>query len=172
MSDVPSATLPCASPAQVAVTVTTIRTEREDGVRHSSARGDFDTAVREALSSRLAPWAIDQVLGRVLARRPAAGDAVQYEGSFSPERHVRITVQPAGPTDQPPPCRTRRLAGLFLPTTAEQPPVLAVSTPGTTDGAIRRRSSGAPSPISQSIAAVSYSRRAPYQGPLAQHGAP
>jgi len=131
---------------QVAVTVTTIRTEREDGVRHSSARGDFDTAVREALSSRLAPWAIDQVLGRVLARRPAAGDAVQYEGSFTSERHVRITVQPADPTDPPPPCRTRRLAGLFLPTTAEQPPVLAASTPGATDARAAPLQTVAPSP--------------------------
>ena len=130
MSDVPSAILSCANPAQVAVTVTTIRTEREDGVHHSSARGDFDTAVREALSSRLAPWAIDQVLGRVLARRPAAGDAVEYEGSFTPERHVRITVQPADPTDPPPPCRTRRLAGLFLPTTAEHSPSFGPSNGG------------------------------------------
>jgi len=146
MSEVPAATLPCASPVQVAVTVTTIRTEREDGVRHSSARGDFDTAVREALSSRLAPWAIDQVLGRVLARRPAAGDAVQYEGSFTSERHVRITVQPADPTDPPPPCRTRRLAGLFLPTTAEQPPVLAASTPGATDARAAPLQTVAPSP--------------------------
>jgi len=150
MSDLPAATFSGANPVQV--TVTTIRTEREDGVRHSSARGDFDTAVREALSSRLAPWAIDQVLGRVLARRPAAGDAVEYEGSFSPERHVRITVEPADPTDPPPPCRTRRLAGLFLPTTAEQPLVLAVSTPGTADA--RSGQMAAPSPISQSTAAV------------------
>ncbi len=125
MSEVPAAILPSANPVQVVVTVTTIRTEQEDGVRHSSARGDFDTAVREALSSRLAPWAIDQVLGRVLARRPAAGDAVQYDGSFTLERHVRITVQPAGPTDEPlPPCRTRRLAGLFLPIPAEPEPAL------------------------------------------------
>ncbi len=126
MSDVPAA-LTCANPVQVAVTVTTIRTEQKDGVRHSSARGDFDTAVREALSSRLAPWAIDQVLGRVLARRPAAGDAVQYEGSFCPERHVRIAVEPVDPTGQPAPCRTRRLAGLFLPIPAEAEPVLTAT---------------------------------------------
>jgi hypothetical protein len=148
MSDLPAATRPSADPVQVAVTVTTIRTEQEDGVHHSSAQGDFDTAIREALSSRLAPWAIDQVLGRVLARRPAAGDAVEYEGSFTPERHVRITVEPAEPTDQPPPCRTRRLAGLFLPIPAEQPPVLVASTPGTTDVRPGLVQMAAPSPTS------------------------
>jgi hypothetical protein len=112
------------STAEVAVTVTTIRVEQEDGVRKFTAIGDFDTAVREALCSRLKPWAMDQVLGRVLARRPRAGDAIQYEGSFSPERHIRIAALPADATEDPPPCRTRRLAGLFLPT-PEQPPALA-----------------------------------------------
>ncbi len=127
MSDVPAATAAASTPVQVAVTVTTCRTEQEDGVRHASARGDFDTAVREALSSRLEPWAIDQVLGRVLARRPAAGDAIEYEGSFGPERHLRIAVGPVEPTDPPPPCRTRRLAGLFLPVPAEPAGVLTAT---------------------------------------------
>ena len=104
------------------MTVTTVRAEREDGERHSVARGDFDTAVREALSERLAPWAIDQVLGRVLARRPPAGEPVRYEGSFNPERHLQITVQPLDPPDPPVPGRTRRLAGLFLPVPAPDSP--------------------------------------------------
>jgi hypothetical protein len=104
--------------AQVEVTVTTHRIEREDGERRSVARGDFDTAVRQALSERLASWAVDQVLGRVLARRPPAGEPVRYEGSFSPERHLRITVQPLDPLDPCAPVRTRRLAGLFLPVPA------------------------------------------------------
>jgi hypothetical protein len=121
MSNPPAAT---GSP-EVAVTVTTIRVEHEDGVREFTAVGDFDTAVREALSARLKPWAMDQVLGRVLARRPRAGDAIQYEGSFSPERQLRIEARPADTTEDPPPCRTRRLAGLFLPTPAEQPAALA-----------------------------------------------
>jgi len=128
MSDVPAATAAASTPTQVAVTVTTTRTEQEDGVRQATARGDFDTAVREALSARLQPWAIDQVLGRVLARRPPAGDAVRYEGSFSPERHVRITVAPLQEADPPPPCTTRRLPGLFLPIPAEPATALTPST--------------------------------------------
>ncbi|MGA2163334.1 MAG: hypothetical protein ABSH36_02565 [Solirubrobacteraceae bacterium] len=108
---------------QVAVTVTTIRVEQEDGVRQSTARGDFDRAVREALSARLAPWAVDQVLGSVLERRPRAGLAIEYEGSFSAERHLRITVQPTEATEDSPPCRPRRIPGLFLPRPSETIPV-------------------------------------------------
>ena len=126
MPDLPSATTRSAAGAHVHVTVTTIRAW-QDEPRQSTSSGDFDTAIREALSARLKPWAIDQVLGRVLARRPAAGDAVQYEGSSSPGLSLRITVTPtdlpAG--ESPPPCRTRRLAGLFLPAPAAPEPVPA-----------------------------------------------
>jgi hypothetical protein len=119
MSTFASPAAPASRPvAQVEVTVTTVRGAREDDARCSVARGDFDTAVREALRERLAPWAIDQVLGRVLARRPPAGEPVQYEGSFSPERHLQIAVRPLDPHDPLAPCRTRRLAGLFLPISA------------------------------------------------------
>lgn len=128
MSATPSSTPSRRATDQVTVTVTTIRLEHEDGVRRASAQGDFDTAVRETLSARLAPWAIDQVLGRVLARRPPAGEAVQYEGSFTPERQLRIAVQPVEPTDPPAPCRTRQLGGLSLPV-----PVDPTAVPATTE---------------------------------------
>lgn len=106
---------------EVTVTVTTTRVEQEDGVRAASATGTLDVAVREALQARLAPWAVDQVLGRVLARRPQSGMAAEYEGSFSPERHIRVHIAPAGQGEQSPPCRRRGLAGLFMPDEAQPP---------------------------------------------------
>jgi hypothetical protein len=112
-SNAPAQDAPPTDPGQVLVTVTTVRAEQPVATRHSTAAGDFETAVREALTARLAPWAIDQVLGRVLARRPAAGDAAEYEGSFSPTRQIVVSVRPVADPDAP--CKTRRLAGLFLP---------------------------------------------------------
>jgi hypothetical protein len=85
-------------PGAVAVTVTTVRYDEPLGeiawLRESSAEGQFHEAIRSALSQRLKGWALDQVLGRVFARRPPAGEAVEYEGMFSPVRHLMILVQP------------------------------------------------------------------------------
>ncbi len=100
----------------VRVTVTTIRADQEDGTRRVTMHGPFDDAVLEALQARLPGWAVDQVLGRVLARRPPAGEAVKYEGSFSPVRHLQVVVMPAEcPVGEMPTCPTRQLSGLFLP---------------------------------------------------------
>jgi hypothetical protein len=85
-------------PGRVALTVTTVRYDEPQGeivfLRESSAEGEFDSALHDALSQRLKGWAIGQVFGRVLARRPEAGEAVEYEGMFSPVRHLLILVQP------------------------------------------------------------------------------
>ena len=108
-------------PRAVAVTVTTVRYDEPQGeiawLRESSAEGQFHAAVRSALSQRLKGWALDQVLGRVFARRPPAGEAVEYEGMFSPVRHLMILVQPVESdwstgTGEP---RQVDLLGLFVP---------------------------------------------------------
>jgi len=110
------------APGAVAVTVTTVRYDEPQGeiawLRESSAEGQFHAAVRSALSQRLKGWALDQVLGRVFARRPPAGEAVEYEGMFSPVRHLMILVQPvdsngSAGTGEP---RQVDLLGLFVPT--------------------------------------------------------
>jgi hypothetical protein len=108
-------------PGAVAVTVTTVRYDEPLGevvwLRESSAEGQFHQAVRSALSQRLKGWALDQVLGRVFARRPPAGEAVEYEGMFSPVRHLMILVQPVesdGSTGTREP-RQVDLLGLFVP---------------------------------------------------------
>lgn len=103
------------APTDVEVTVTTIRLEDEDGVREATVTGPLDTAVRQALDARLVPWAADQVYGQVLSKRPAAGTAAVWQDSFTPERRVRVHITPACPGDAPPPCKTHRLPGLFLP---------------------------------------------------------
>jgi hypothetical protein len=107
-------------PGAVAVTVTTVRYDEPQGeiawLRESSAEGQFHAAVRSALSQRLKGWALDQVLGRVFARRPPAGEAVEYEGMFSPVRHLMILVQPVdsdGSTGTGEP-RQVDLLGLFV----------------------------------------------------------
>jgi hypothetical protein len=108
-------------PGAVAVTVTTVRYDEPQGeiafLRESSAEGQFHAAMRSALSQRLKGWALDQVLGRVFARRPPAGEAVEYEGMFSPVRHLMILVQPVssdGSTGTAEP-RQVDLLGLFVP---------------------------------------------------------
>jgi hypothetical protein len=108
-------------PGAVAVTVTTVRYDEPQGeiafLRESSAEGQFHAAMRSALSQRLKGWALDQVLGRVFARRPPAGEAVEYEGMFSPVRHLLILVQPVagdGSTGTAEP-RQVDLLGLFVP---------------------------------------------------------
>ncbi len=113
-----SADAPSADSADVVVTVTTRRYGQPGGMviseRQGIATGDFDTAILDALAQRLHPWALDQVLGRVLARRPAAGDPIDYLGSFSPVRELLIAVRPAADTDGTPRCKTRPLRDLFL----------------------------------------------------------
>ena len=114
-ADAPSAD---PDPADVVVTVTTRRYDQPGGMviseRQGIATGDFDTAILDALAQRLYPWALDQVLGRVLARRPAAGDPIDYLGSFSPVRELLIAVRPAADTDGTPRCKTHPLRDLFL----------------------------------------------------------
>jgi hypothetical protein len=119
------------APGEVAVTVTTVRYDEPQGeiawLRESSADGQFHAAVRSALSQRLKGWALDQVLGRVFARRPPTGEAVEYEGMFSPVRHLMILVQPVaddGSTGTGEP-RQVDLLGLFLPATSADTPVAA-----------------------------------------------
>jgi hypothetical protein len=118
-------------PGQVAVTVTTVRYDEPLGeiawLRESDAEGQFHAAVRGALSQRLKGWALDQVLGRVFARRPPAGEAVEYEGMFSPVRHLMILVQPVesdGSTGTGEP-RQVDLLGLFLPAVSTDASVAA-----------------------------------------------
>jgi len=85
-------------PDEVLVTVTTIRYEEPGGepvwLRESTARGEFTTAILQALSERLDGWALHQVAGRVLARRPANATPVEYEGMWGELRHLLILVIP------------------------------------------------------------------------------
>jgi hypothetical protein len=102
----------------VVVTVTTIRyTDRGgmEAVREATATGVFDDAIRRALQQRLADWALEQVLARVLARRPPAGEPVEYEGWFHPQRQVIVSAAPVSDPGSLPVGRPRKLKGLFLP---------------------------------------------------------
>ena len=85
---------------EVTVTVTTVRYEEPGGepvlMRVATAQGTFDSALGQALSERLVEEAVHQVFGKVLVRRPAPGEAVEYEHLFSPLRHLLILVMPAG----------------------------------------------------------------------------
>jgi hypothetical protein len=118
MSD-PSPASESGDPSDVVVTVTTSRYDQPNGVvvwkRESIATGPFDIAVLDALAARLHPWALSQVAGKVLARRPAAGEPIDYLGRFSGVRELVIAVRPAGqdPAASPSP-KTRPLKGLFL----------------------------------------------------------
>jgi hypothetical protein len=123
---------PPSDPSDVVVTVTTRRYEQPNGAviwqRESSATGPFETAALDALAARLHPWALSQVAGKVLARRPAAGEPIDYLGRFSDVRELVIAVRPAGqdPAASPSP-KTRLLKGLFLdysvPAEAQPTPV-------------------------------------------------
>jgi hypothetical protein len=114
-ADQPSAVIP---PGQVRVTVTTVRYDEPGGepawLRESTAEGQFDEAVLHALRARLTGWALHQVLGRVLARRPGHEQPIEYEGMFSPLHHLLILVLPLhdDATGQIP---VRELPGLRLP---------------------------------------------------------
>jgi hypothetical protein len=115
----PTPSGPPSDPSDVVVTVTTRRYDQPNGAviwqRESSATGPFDTAVLDALTARLHPWALSQVAGKVLARRPAAGEPIDYLGRFSDVLELIIAVRPAGqnPAASPSP-KTRPLRGLFL----------------------------------------------------------
>ena len=101
----------------VVVTVTTIRLAKDGKIqatRHHTAQGEFDQAVLRALKGRLQPWALDQVLGRIRARRPAHGEPVQYEGWFGERRQLLVAVRPADESDATTAGRKRVLKGLFL----------------------------------------------------------
>ncbi len=115
-ADQPSAVI---SPGAVRVTVTTVRYDEPGGeptwLRESTAEGQFDEAVLEALSARLAGWALHQVLGRVLARRPGHEQPIEYEGMFSPLRHLLILVLPLHHDDAASQIPVRELPGLCLP---------------------------------------------------------
>ena len=108
---------------RVLVTVTTVRYEQPLGepawLRESTSDGEFTHALHHALSARLEQWSLHQVLGRVLARYPSPGQATEYEGLFSPLRHLLILVQPLHRDGRPccEPLRQVFLEGLCLPQT-------------------------------------------------------
>ena len=83
---------------RIAVTVTTVRYHEPLGepawMRESRQAGEFTQALYRALSERLERWALHQVLGRVLACYPKPDEAIEYEGMFSPLRHLLILAQP------------------------------------------------------------------------------
>jgi hypothetical protein len=112
-------------PSDVVVTVTTRRYDQPDGEviwqRESIAAGPFDTAVLDALATRLHQWALGQVAGKVLARRPAVGEPIDYLGRFSDVRELLIAVRPASHDPDSPSPKTRLLKGLFLDYSHPQP---------------------------------------------------
>ncbi len=111
------------SDQDVLVSVTTRRYESPAGVvsheRTAKATGSFEAAVASALSKRLAPWAREQAMRAVLARRPAAGQSVIYTGFFSKVRQLRIVVQPAETAWSAVRASPRKLPGLFLDRAAD-----------------------------------------------------
>jgi hypothetical protein len=115
----------------VRVTVTTVRYQEPGGEitwqRESTAQGEFATALQQALAQRLDGWALHQVLGRVLARRPAQGQAIEYEGMFSELRHLLILVQPILDEDSQPAADPKlvEIPGLCLPARPEALPAAA-----------------------------------------------
>jgi hypothetical protein len=114
--------IPAQEAREVVVTVTTVRYSADGemgAVREATATGEFDAAIRDALAQRLAPWALDQVLGRVLARRPAVGQPVEYEGWFSDRRQLVVSARPTNEPGSLPVGKTRQLKGLFLPAADE-----------------------------------------------------
>jgi hypothetical protein len=81
------------------VTVTTVRYDEPGGeptwTRESTAEGEFTAAILKALTERLDRWALHQVAGKVLARRPDDGEPIEYEGLWEGDvRHLLILVLP------------------------------------------------------------------------------
>jgi hypothetical protein len=96
LRDQPSAVI---APVGVMVTVTTVRYEEPGGeptwTRESTATGEFTGAILSALTERLDGWALHQVAGKVLARRPDDGEPIEYEGLWEGDlRHLMILVLP------------------------------------------------------------------------------
>jgi hypothetical protein len=81
-----------------------------DWIRRSAAEGDFAATVHAALAERLGPEGLHQVLGRILARPPAAEQAIEYEGSFSPLMHLVVLVHPRGCDGTEPGARVEHIA--------------------------------------------------------------
>lgn len=99
LTQVPSQPSAVISPGQVMVTVTTVRYDEPAGeptwTRESTATGEFAAAILKALTERLDRWALHQVAGKVLARRPDDGHAIEYEGLWEGDlRHLLILVLP------------------------------------------------------------------------------
>jgi hypothetical protein len=116
---------------RVTVAVTTVRYEEPGGEitwqRESTAQGEFAPALQQALAQRLDGWALHQVLGRVLAHRPAREQAIEYEGMFSELRHLLILVQPILGEDSEPAADPKHVTipGLCLPAQPEALPAAA-----------------------------------------------
>jgi hypothetical protein len=93
--DQPSAVI---SPDPVRVTVTTVRYDEPAGEptwqRESTGEGEFATAIVQALTERLDGWALHQVVGKVLARRPDQGKPIEYDGMWGELHQVLILVLP------------------------------------------------------------------------------
>jgi hypothetical protein len=99
LTQVPSQPSAVISPDGVMVTVTTVRYEEPGGepawTRDSTATGEFTAAILKALTERLDRWALHQVAGKVLARRPENDQPIEYEGLWEGEtRHLMILVLP------------------------------------------------------------------------------
>lgn len=125
--DRPSAVI---SPGLVMVTVSTVRFDEPQGEpaweRQSTAEGEFATALLQALSDRLERWALHQVVGKVLARRPDDGEPIEYEGLWGDLRTLLILVLPVIDDGQVLDCEdwpVVEIPGLYLP--EPDAPVLA-----------------------------------------------
>ena len=108
-------------PPNVVVTVTTIRITKDgelQATRHHIAHGEFDQALLHALKGRLQPWALDQVLGRIRARRPAHGEPTMYGGWFGTQRLMLVAVRPTDVSEAMGAGKRRAVKGLFLPEAA------------------------------------------------------
>jgi hypothetical protein len=111
----------------VVITVTTVKyapgpkspTRKIEVLREATERGQFDEAIRVALDERLEPWALQQALTRLLAKRPSVGHPVAYEGWFSDRRQLLVSCCPASQPGSAPVGRPRILKGLYLPSREE-----------------------------------------------------
>ena len=107
--------------SHVVVIVTTIRITNDgelQATRHHIAHGKFDDALLDALKGRLQRWALDQVLGRIRARRPARGEPTIYGGWFGTQRLMLVAVRPADAGEATGAGKRRAVKGLFLPEAA------------------------------------------------------
>jgi len=117
-------------PPNVVVIVTTIRLAKDgeiEAARHHIAHGEFDQALRHALEGRLQRWALDQVLGRIRARRPARGEPTLYGGWFGTQRLMLVAVRPSEVGEEAGAGKRRAVKGLFLPEAAPVREAVAVA---------------------------------------------